>query len=707
MPHKIFSIFLIYLLFVSCTGQNNTAIKHQYTNDLIHETSPYLLQHAHNPVNWKPWNPETLALAQKENKPIIISVGYAACHWCHVMEHESFEDEEVAKLMNENFINIKVDREERPDVDQVYMNAVQLMTGRGGWPMNVITLPDGRPFWGGTYFTKDEWMRALQKLIKVYQESPEKLQTYAKQLADGMKDIDAVIPNTNPQTFDKTIVAKSVANWEKAFDYKKGGAKQAPKFMMPNNYEFLLRYAFQTNNEKLMQYVDNTLTKMAYGGIYDHVGGGFSRYSVDEKWHVPHFEKMLYDNAQMVSLYADAYALTKNELYKKTIIETLTFVERELKSPKEGAFYSSLDADSLDENKHLEEGAFYVWTKKELQELLSKEAYALCEAYYNINDFGFWEKENYVLIRAESDEEILEKFNLSQEALANQLASIKKTLFDARAKRNRPRLDDKTLTSWNALMLRGYVDAYKVLKDEHYLAVAIENANFIVSKQFKNDGGLYHNYKDGKSTINGYLEDYSATIDAFLALYEVTTDEKWLTISNDLTKYCFDHFFDENKGMFYFTSDEDEALVVRSTEKSDNVIPASNSMMAENLFTLSHHFGNTHYLETAKTMLHHVTTDFENYGAGYSNWLNLFLNYSGTYYEVAIVGENAKTLAAEFNSMYLPNVLVTASTTDSDLHLLKYRYQEGETLIYVCINNTCQLPVTTVAAAKKFISTTL
>ncbi|MDO9038084.1 MAG: DUF255 domain-containing protein, partial [Lutibacter sp.] len=358
------------ILFTHANQKTTTKMpEHKFTNSLINETSPYLLQHAHNPVNWYAWNKETLALAKNENKLLLISVGYSSCHWCHVMEHESFENEEVAAVMNKHFVNIKVDREERPDVDQVYMNAVQLITGRGGWPLNCVALPDGRPIWGGTYFPKDNWISALEQLAKLYDETPEKAIEYAERLTDGVRNSDLVSLNENQVEFSKADLERSVREWKQNMDLDLGGRKGAPKFPMPNNYQYLLIYAVRSGDNEILDYVNTSLTKMAYGGIYDQIGGGFSRYSVDAKWHVPHFEKMLYDNGQLVSLYAEAYQATKNELYKKTVYQTLEFIEREL-TTQEGAFYSSLDADSINEEGKLEEGAFYVWTQNELKTIL-------------------------------------------------------------------------------------------------------------------------------------------------------------------------------------------------------------------------------------------------------------------------------------------------------------------------------------------------
>ena len=701
MQKILFPLLILFIALTSCKSETSEQMTHQYTNELINETSPYLLQHAHNPVNWKAWNDNTLNEAKTSNKLILISVGYASCHWCHVMEHESFEDSLVAQIMNKNFINIKVDREERPDVDHVYMNAVQLMTGSGGWPLNVVALPDGRPVWGGTYFKKEQWMSVLEQISEVYQENPQKLVEYADKLEAGIKSLDVVSLNTNDIEFKQEFVSNAVNMWSQSFDRIKGGTNRAPKFMMPNNLHFLLREAYQNNNTDLQGYVNLTLTKIAFGGVFDHVGGGFSRYSVDDKWHVPHFEKMLYDNAQLVSLYSDAYLITKNPLYKDVVIETLEFVKREL-TDTNGTFYSSLDADSTTPSGELEEGAFYVWQEEELKKLLGDDFQHFAN-YYNINDYGLWEQNNYVLIRKDSDEVFSKKYEISVDEITKKRATWKKLLLKERAKRSRPRLDDKVLTSWNALMLKGYVDAYRVFDDVQFLNTAIKNAEFILNTQIKEDSGLYHNFKDGKSTINGYLEDYATVIDAYLSLYENTLDEKWLTASRNLANYAFDHFFNDASKMFYFTSDEDTKLVARSTEYRDNVIASSNSIMAKNLLRLSHYFDNEAYAETAKTMLHNVAPEIAEYPSTFSNWLDLMLNYTNNYYEVAIVGTDVTKKIKALNSYYLPNKLIIGSDSENNLPLLQNRYVEGKSLIYVCVNKACKLPVEEVEKAVTFI----
>lgn len=704
MYKKLILLLSLCVLVYSCKKSKEKSMEkeHQFTNALINETSPYLLQHAHNPVDWHAWNDETLELAKKENKLLLISVGYAACHWCHVMEHESFEDSAVAAIMNEHFINVKVDREERPDVDQVYMNAVQLLTGSGGWPLNCVALPDGRPIWGGTYFPKDNWTNALTQLANLYEKEPEKAEEYAAKLTEGIQQSGLITLNEEEASFDTEELQKAIDGWMPTMDDKNGGRKGAPKFPMPGNIQFLLRYAVQSQNEQIMDYVNTSLTQIAYGGIFDHVGGGFARYSVDDHWHVPHFEKMLYDNAQLVSLYSNAYLVTKNPLYKEVVYETIKFVETELYKDI-GAFYSSLDADSLNEEGELEEGAYYVWTKDELTQLLGDD-FNLFSKYYNVNGYGKWEDDKYHLIRSISKEDFCEENDISLNALNTTIEKWQKLLLTERDKKDRPRLDDKTLTSWNALMLKGYIDAYRVFEEERFLEIALKNAHFIMNKMTKDDGGLYRNFKNGKSNIEAYLEDYATVTDAFINLYEVTLDENWLTYAKQFTDYSFDHFYDEESKMFFFTSNKEKGLISKKVETDDNVIPSSNSITANNLFKLGHYYGNKHYGDNAKAMLNNVKENSISYGSGASNWLNLYSNYLGNFYEVAIVGEDAAKKLRELNAFYIPNKLIVGSKKESSLPLLAYKYNEGETTIYVCIDGACKLPVTESTKALKQMS---
>ncbi|WP_430412099.1 thioredoxin domain-containing protein [Kordia sp.] len=681
---------------VSKTDTNRTS-EHQYTNELINETSPYLLQHAHNPVNWKSWNPKTLAQAKEENKLIIISVGYSACHWCHVMEDESFKNDSVAKLMNDKFISIKIDKEERPDIDQIYMNAVQLMTGSGGWPLNCITLPDGRPIFGGTYFTKKQWMKVLNDISSLYEKNPEKVLEFAEKLTEGIQKSELITLNKEATPFTVETIDSYVKTWNSYLDFDKGGQKTQLKFPMPTNLKFQLRYGIQNNDKKVLAYVNTTLKMMAYGGIYDQIGGGFSRYSTDKKWHVPHFEKMLYDNAQLVSLYSEAYLATKNEVYKEVVEETLTFIKRELTTAN-GAFYSSLDADSVTETNELEEGAFYRWTKAELEAIIGDD-FKLFKEYYNVNSYGKWEDGFYILIRKDAKADFAVKNNLEIDTLNANIQRWKKLLFEEREKRTPPRLDDKVLTSWNALMLQGYVDAYRVLGKTEYLEAAKKNANFILQNQLRSDGGLNHTYKDGKSSINGYLEDYAAVIESFIALYQVTFDETWLQKAKELTDYSIAHFKDETTQMFFFTSNKDVDLIARKTEVNDNVIPASNSIMANNLFKLSHYYSNKNYTQQATQMLTNMMPTIGNSPSSYSNWLQLMSNYANPYFEVAIAGKNGLEKAQQLNNHYLPNILIAGALSKSTIPLMENRFVEDETYIYVCVDGTCKLPVKEVEKA--------
>ncbi|WP_047246349.1 thioredoxin domain-containing protein [Maribacter thermophilus] len=664
----------------------------KFTNDLIKETSPYLLQHAHNPVDWHAWNPQTLEKAKKQNKLILISIGYAACHWCHVMEHECFEDEEVAKVMNQHYVNIKVDREERPDIDHIYMDALQMMTGSGGWPLNIVALPDGRPFWGATYLRKEDWIKVLKDLSELYRSDTEKVLGYAQRMAEGIQQINIIEDQQNTFIYSIENLKEDVENWSQYFDTFLGGYKRAPKFMMPVNMEFLLHYATSLKDETIMDYVNTTLTRMAYGGIFDHVGGGFSRYAVDTKWHIPHFEKMLYDNGLLTSLYAKAYAATKNDLYKRTVEKTIAFVTEELMS-NDHAFYSSLDADSLNEKGILEEGAYYVWKEQELQSLLKKD-YALFKEYYNINPYGEWEEGNYVLIRDTSDEDFLKKHALSHKELEALLERCQATLKKERNNRPKPRLDDKILTSWNGLMLKGLTDAYKYLQKETFLDLALKNAKFLTKNLFRNDGGLYHNHKNGKSSINGYLEDYAAVIDAFIGLYEVTFNEHWIQQANNLTSYCLSNFMDDESGLFFFTSKKDAYVIRRTLEVGDNVIPSSNSIMAKNLLKLSKYYPELGYTDIYIKMLKNVQDNFSQNTQSYANWLDLVLNEQLPFYEIAIVGDDYVEKAMEINKNYLPHTIICGAEKEGGISLLKNRYIDKSTHICICSHGACQLPLT-------------
>jgi len=687
---------LCFLLFWACS--KNEAKK---GNELVNETSPYLLQHAYNPVNWKAWNKASLKEAEEQNKLIVVSIGYSSCHWCHVMEEESFENDSIAKTMNDNFINIKVDREERPDIDKVYMSAVQLMTGKGGWPLNCITLPDGRPIFGGTYFTKEQWSKILIDISKLYKENPQKVEEYAQQVTDGIKTSELITINKEEAVFNNEEIITAVNLSKEQLDPIHGGLKGAPKFPMPNTLDYLIRYQHHFNDPEIFDFIKKSLTKMAYGGIYDQIAGGFSRYSVDDRWHIPHFEKMLYDNAQLVSVYSKAYLQDKNELYETIVKETLTFINDEL-SADNGAYYSSLDADSKNENKELEEGVFYSWTKEELKTLIKD--YELFADYYNINTSGFWEKDLYVLIRNQSNTEFAKKHNLTKKELKENIRSWKTTLLATRNKRNKPNLDDKILTSWNALMLQGYVDAYKAFGNQIYLKKAVRIGEFILNNQLREDGGLNRNFKNGKSTINGYAEDYATVIQAFISLHEISLDEKCLMLSKTIMEYTITHFYDPESGLFFYTSNKDPNLIARKIEINDGVISSSNSIIGNSLFKLGHYFYDKKMTKLSEQMLNTLKKEIIKTPFAYTNWVHLMTNFTKPYYEVAVVGKNANTVAKKLYSNYLPNILISASDKESEIPLLEYKYLEDKTLIYVCVNGTCKLPLADVSKAIKSIS---
>ncbi|GAB2686892.1 thioredoxin domain-containing protein [Mucilaginibacter koreensis] len=668
-------------------------------NRLAQSSSPYLLQHANNPVDWYPWGPEALQKAKDENKLILVSIGYSACHWCHVMEHESFEDQGVAAVMNEHFVCIKVDREERPDVDQIYMSAVQLMTGRGGWPLNCICLPDQRPIYGGTYFPKNDWVSLLFNLADFYQQKPQEAEDYAVRLTDGIKQYESVNFIEHQSEYKKADLELIVTNWKKHFDMNEGGTGRAPKFPMPNNWQFLMRYAHLMQDESITLAVKLTLHKMAYGGIYDHIGGGFARYSVDGRWHVPHFEKMLYDNGQLVSLYAEAYTWQQNELYQQVVKETVAFLERELMSV-DGGFYSALDADSEGV-----EGKFYTFNKTELDDLLGENA-ALFNAYYHVTDEGNWEEEETnVLYRKESDELLAKQYNLSLSELRNIIHTSRETVFNYRSKRIRPGLDNKILASWNGLMLKGLCDAYRAFDEPQYLELALKNARFLQANMITPNQRLIRIYKPGANQQSGphiaFLDDYANVIDGFIALYEVTFDIAWLNLAKQLTEQAIAHYYSGTEGMFFYTAEDDKQLIARKSEIMDGVIPSSNSVMATNLKKLSLFYADQQFEDIAAQLLRNLMPYMAKYGSAYSNWANLLLLEIAGINEVAVTGPEAETLRWEMEQQYVPNKIILGGMQES-LPLLQQRITQ-ESRIFVCKDKTCGLPLTSVADALKQI----
>ncbi|HLV42681.1 MAG TPA: thioredoxin domain-containing protein [Brumimicrobium sp.] len=663
----------------------------KYTNDLINSSSPYLLQHAHNPVNWVEWSEEAFTKAKEEGKLVLISVGYSACHWCHVMEHESFESEEVAELMNKHLVCIKVDREERPDVDQIYMNAVQLMTQQGGWPLNCFALPDGRPIFGGTYFPKESWMDIIQKLWKTYQEDFPRVEEYARQLTEGVINSELVEAVTPSKDFDPDTITLMVQKWKQIFDFEDGGNDRAPKFPLPNNYEFLLRYGHQYDDKTVLNHTHKTLQKMAFGGIYDQLGGGFSRYSVDHLWKVPHFEKMLYDNGQLLSIYAKAYLHENKLLYKNTIDQTIEWMLREMRH-KDNGFFSALDADSEGV-----EGKYYTWTKAELKEILNDD-FDWFKDFYNINDLGYWEDNQYILMRTQTKEEWCAKSNVSLSDFEAHLQRAREKLNRVRNKRVRPGLDDKQLTSWNAMAIKGLAEAGLALQNNKYIEEAKKTAQWLINNQLNSENGhLYRTRKDGHSKINGFLEDYANVIDAFIVLYEVTFEKQWIDEAKSLMDFTIDHFFDVQSKMFFFT-DKDTDLLTRKLEINDNVIPASNSIIANNLFKLGKLFHSSEYEAMAKQMLSNLYAQLPSYGSGYSNWGLLALSLTDKFYEIAITGEDAKDVRFEMGEQYIPNAIYSGGREINTPFLQDKAFTKDST-IYICEDYACQAPTQSLSEA--------
>lgn len=690
-------ILLLVLNFLGCKEQNSSA--ENIENRLSNSASPYLREHADNPVDWYEWGEEALQKAQKENKPIIISVGYSACHWCHVMEEESFMDTAVAAIMNKDFISIKVDREERPDIDKVYMDAAQLLNGSGGWPLNVISLPDGKPFFAGTYFTKEQWMNLLEKVSYTYKENKPELVKTANELTRGIlmgNSLDSLKSEKSEITStDNYIGIKSI--WQERFDKYDGGYKGSQKFPLPVSWQAMLQYYYLTGDEEILEMVDVTLKNMAEGGIYDHLGGGFARYTTDSKWVVPHFEKMLYDNAQLISLYSNAYKVTGNPEYAQIVKESIAFVEREF-SNGEGGFYSSINADSKGE-----EGTYYVWTAKEVEQILDSEEAKIFEDFYNIESYGNWENGKNVLYRNFSEEEFAEENKIDYSKLKRTLSEARKKLLANRENREKPTIDNKIITSWNALMIQAYLDAFTSLGKEQYLQKAEETAEFLYENMIQPDHSMKRSFTSSEKSINGFLDDYSYTGNAFINLYQVNFKVKWLNRADEITKFAMRHFMDDETGMFYYTSNNGDQLITRQFEIDDNVLPSSNSVMAINLFILGELTANKEYSTRSEAMLQKVLKRVLEQPSYYANWTTLLGYKAFGVYEVAIVGEKAFEKNKVLQNEYYPTALFMGGESEN-LPLLKGKLVPQSTLIYVCQNKTCKYPVSEVSDARKMLN---
>jgi len=684
--------------------------KQKYTNRLIDSSSPYLLQHAHNPVNWHAWGEEALSAAREQDKPILLSVGYAACHWCHVMEQQSFENEEIARLMNENFVNIKVDREERPDLDAIYMNFVQMATGSGGWPLTVFLTPDQVPFYGGTYFPPEDsygrpgFKRVLKSVADTYRTRRSELEENREEI---VQRLGQRTPGKSSEQLEEGLLDQAFTQVLNQFDSQHGGFGGAPKFPSTMVLGFLLRYYQRTGTEKALEMVRLSVDEMARGGIYDQLGGGFHRYTVDERWLVPHFEKMLYDNALLSRLYLEAYQVTGDSYYREIVEETLGYVGREMMDPS-GGFYSSQDADSEGE-----EGKFYVWTPSQVEAVLGREDASIFNQYFDVTDSGNFEGKS-ILHHHMALDELSQSLGRSEKELKGFLDQARRKLLEARQERVKPPLDDKVLTAWNGMMLTSFAEAAFVLNDSKFLEIAVKNAEFLASAILV-EGRVLRSWRQGRAHLNGYLEDYALVIEGWLATYQVSREVRWLDHASQLMERQFEFFQDEEGNDFYFTSSDHEKLLIRQKEYLDNATPAGNGVTCLNLLRLSVLLGKKEYRDLAQSMLHRVSGGLAQFPSAFGYWLQAFDFLLGPAQEIAVVGKSSEweALLQPVREKFLPHrVLAFLEKPDSEL-VRRIPLLEGKTAIddqatvYVCRNYTCQEPVTTAQELERVLDTTV
>ncbi len=687
---------------------------HKFTNKLAQESSPYLLQHAHNPVNWYPWSDEALELAKTGDKPILVSIGYAACHWCHVMERESFENEDTANLMNEHFINIKIDREERPDLDHIYMDAVQAMTGSGGWPLNVFLLPDGRPFYGGTYFppvrafNRTSWKEVLQAVSQAYTERRAELDQQADSLTQHMLQSNAlgIDPSNQQNVFTVENLEEVAANLLRQADRQEGGFGRAPKFPQTFSIQYLLRHHYYIKDQDSLQQALLSLDKMIYGGIYDQLGGGFARYSTDDEWLAPHFEKMLYDNALIVSTLSEAYQLTHKPLYEKTIAETLDFIERELLSP-EGGFYSALDADSEGE-----EGKFYVWTKQEIEEVLGPEA-ELFNAYYDVTEKGNWHEPGHAagprnILRILQPMDAFAADNgFEPRYVQERLENAKNKLLSHRNKRIRPLLDDKILLSWNALMNIAYSKAYMATGNEHYRDVAVRNMDFLL-RAFHDDnsGSWQHTYKNGRSKTPAFLDDLAYLINALVHLQEITGDNDHLLLAGELTEYVIARFSEEETSFFYYTNMDQSDVIIRKREVYDGATPSGNAVMGHNLLYLSVVFNRGEWKSRAEEMTASLGQVIIRYPTSFGVWASLLQAITRGVPEVVATAQKIVEWRKQILSIFIPHrIFQSTDQPDNRFPLLEGKQIESQPLVFLCKNYACHNPENDLSAFIRHLET--
>lgn len=670
-------------------------------NKLISETSPYLLQHAHNPVHWYPWGEEALQRALKEDKPILVSIGYAACHWCHVMERESFENEATAAIMNEHFINIKIDREERPDLDHIYMDAVQAMTGAGGWPLNVFLTPDKKPFYGGTYFppvqayNRPSWTDVLLSLSDAFDKKREEIETQADNLVQHISQsaqigqqagLELNIPLE--ELFTKTQCDTICENILKQADTTWGGFGRAPKFPQTFTIAYLLRHHHAWHHPEALQQALLSLDKMLQGGLYDQLGGGFARYSTDEKWLAPHFEKMLYDNALLIDVLCDAYQLTRNDVYAQTIKDTLTYISREMTSP-EGGFYAALDADSEGV-----EGKFYTWSKAEIHHVLGEQATPFCE-YYDVSEHGNWEEQNILWVQKPLLQFAEEK-GYDAAILGAMLKGCSEKLLAVRANRIRPGLDDKILLGWNAMMVHACCKAYGALGIEEYRQMAIRNMEFCLAnfRQTKDGQAFYHTWKNKQAKYPAFLDDYACLISALIALQEITGNTTYLYQARDIAAFVTAYFSDEQQLFFYYTIEGQDDVIVRKKEIYDGAVPSGNAVMIQNLWYLSVVFDHRQWADRCISAVSSLSQTVVRYPTSFGVWASQLLQFVKGTPELAVVGKDFKERMQETQKWFIPyRILLGAEKNISDIPLLTDRAKENDTLVYLCKDYHCIKPV--------------
>ncbi len=666
-------------------------------NNLADSQSPYLLQHANNPVNWFPWGPEALEKAKNENKPILVSIGYSACHWCHVMEKESFEDAATAEIMNASFVSIKIDREERPDLDNIYMDSLQNMGVNGGWPLNVFLMPNQKPFYGGTYFPNAQWKQLLGNIAEAYQNHQDQLGASAENFGESLSksEFEKYGLKKNPGDLSKEDLESIIDKLEQQFDLEWGGMNRKPKFPMPSIWSFVLEFSQVAKDKELEEKVLFTLRKIGMGGIYDHLRGGFARYSVDGEWFAPHFEKMLYDNGQLLELFAKAFQVSGDPFFKEKLMETYHWLEAEMLQ-ENGGFYAAQDADSEGV-----EGKFYTWTFEELAGINGEDMNWL-KPLYNLKEKGNWEDGVNILFQTRPYAELAAEEGITLEAYHDRLIKTKSKLLEIREKRIYPGLDDKVLSGWNGLMISGLVQGYLALGDEKLLELAVKNGEFLLDRMYLNQT-LFRSYKNGKAYTPGFLEDYAAVIKAFMALYQGTFDDKWLVKAKELSDVVLEQFYDTEDGFFFFNNPKAEKLIANKKELFDNVIPASNSMMARNLQDLGLYFYDDKYLEISANMVKTMKDLIISEPGFLGNWASVYLSTFLPKAEVAIVGKDALAKAREIQKKYLPNhVLAMSKTVGENIPLLTGKTEDpnGNALIYVCFEKACQRPVQSVDEAK-------